>query len=199
MFTGIIEATAPVLLKTDRTLEIARPHQFDDLLIGSSIAVAGVCLSVTAFDDVSMTFDVVEETWKRSKLGSLKQGDDVNLERSVLADHRLDGHVVQGHVEGVGCIKERFIQACLPDRQGTLVIEMPKKLNKYCVQKGAIAIDGVSLTIAESQGDTITVALVPHTIANTTLASLRPGDEVNIETDIVGRYLYAFIHEAAAV
>ena len=190
MFTGIIEATAPVLSKTDNQLSIARPGSFADFLVGASIAVSGVCLSVTSFDEESMTFDVVQETWKKSKLGSLKIGDIVNLERACLADSRLDGHVVQGHCEGVGIIKEAGT---------TLVIEVPKELNKFFVQKGSIALDGVSLTISEIDDSTVSVALVPLTIDNTTLGSCKTGDAINIETDVVGRYLYAFTHEETAL
>lgn len=168
-------------------LVVERPSKFDPLLIGASIAVSGVCLSVTAYDDASMSFDVVAETWERSRLGSLAVGDIVNLERSVLADQRLDGHVVQGHAEGVG--------ECVSLEDGMLTVRIEDNLNKFFVQKGSVALDGVSLTIASLTGDTITVALVPHTMDNTTLGSLKPGDPLNIETDIVGRYLYAFTHE----
>ncbi len=190
MFSGIIEATAEILKKTDHQLILKRPKSFDDLIIGSSIAVSGVCLSVVAFDDTSMTFDVVQETWERSKLGSLTEGDRVNLERSVLADQRLDGHIVQGHVEGMGILRMKG--------EGWM-IELTDELIKFCVQKGSIAIDGVSLTIASVNGNQISVALVPHTLENTTLGSLKQGGTVNIETDVVGRYLYAFTEDHATV
>lgn len=188
MFTGIIEATAEILQKSDTQLVIQRPAHFDPLLIGASISVSGVCLSIVAFDDTSMTFDVVSETWQRSILGSLSEGQTVNLERSVLADQRLDGHTVQGHIEGKGTV-------CSRTENGELSLEVPDDLIKFCVQKGSIAINGVSLTIASVSGNTITVALVPHTLEQTNLRSLTKGDLVNIETDIVGRYLYAFLHE----
>ena len=115
MFTGIIETMAPVLIKSHTQLSIQRPEVFNDLIIGASIAVSGVCLSIVSFDDVSMTFDVVEETWNKSKLGSLRVGDMVNLERACLADSRLDGHVVQGHCEGVG-------------RSGKWIVDQPSPL-----------------------------------------------------------------------
>jgi len=193
VFTGIIEATAPILIKSDTQLSIQRPEVFNDLIIGSSIAVSGVCLSIVSFDDVSMTFDVVEETWKKSKLGSLRTGDMVNLERACLADSRLDGHVVQGHCEGVGRSGKWKVES------GKLIVYIPNELNKFFVQKGSIALDGVSLTIAEVNADHITVALVPLTLEKTTLGSLAEGDPINIETDIVGRYLYTFIHEKTAL
>ena len=191
MFTGIIEATAPLLAKTDHQLIIARPESFADFLIGASIAVSGVCLSITSFDERSMIFDVVEETWKKSKLGSLEVGDLVNLEQACLADTRLDGHVVQGHCEGVG--------ECISCEDGVLLLTAPEELNKFFVQKGSIALDGVSLTIADRKDGTISIALVPLTLENTTLGSLQTGDPINIETDIVGRYLYAFTHEETAL
>ena len=189
MFSGIIEATARVIRKTSSTLTVARPEAFDDLIPGASIAVSGVCLTVVAFDAESMTFNVVDETWERSKLRSLREGDPVNLERSVLADNRLDGHIVQGHVEAVGSAK-------LKTENGKLSIEVPESLIKFFVHKGSVAIDGVSLTVAKIDGDTITVALVPLTLQQTTLGCLEEGDPVNIETDVVGRYLYAFTHAA---
>ena len=193
MFTGIIEATAAITHKTEHQLSIARPVLFDNLVVGASISISGVCLSITSFDDTSITFDVVDETWKKSKLGNLVEGDLVNLERACLADSRLDGHVVQGHCEGVGRSGKLKVES------GQLTIHIPKELNKFIVQKGSIALDGVSLTIAEVTEDQVTVALVPLTLENTTLGSLAPGDPINIETDIVGRYLYAFTHEEATL
>jgi len=201
VFTGIVEATAPVIKNTETAIVIGRPSLYTDLILGGSIAVSGVCLSVTAFDDNSIAFDVVRETRERSKIGMLQEGDMVNLERSVLADQRLDGHLVQGHVEGVGRVRE---VGELGNRevgnkeQVLLTVEVPEELSKFFVQKGSIALDGVSLTIASRTPDAISVALVPLTLANTTLGSLQEGDAINIETDVVGRYLYAFAHEAIA-
>lgn len=193
VFTGIIETTAPVLNNEGTKLILGRPSMYDHLLIGASIAVSGVCLSIVHFDDDTMTFDVVRETREKSKIGSLTKGDIVNLERSVLADQRLDGHLVQGHVEGVGEVRE------IGDRESggvLLVIDVPSELNTFFVQKGSVAIDGVSLTIAKRTSEHMTIALVPHTLEKTTLGLLQEGDKVNLETDIVGRYLYAFTHEA---
>ena len=190
MFSGIVEAVAEVASKTEDHLTLKRPAAFTDVAIGSSIAVAGVCLSVTGFDPEIICFDVVEETWKKSKLGDVEVGDRVNLERSLRADQRIDGHVVQGHVEGVGTVVEKRENA-------ELVIAMPKELNTFIVQKGSIAVDGVSLTVASFAGNQVTVALVPHTLERTTLGTLKEGDKVNVETDILGRYVYAFSHEEA--
>lgn len=177
MFTGIIEATAHVLSREGDTLMVEKPSSFHDIAIGSSIAVSGVCLSIIAFDDTSMTFNIVEETDSKTTFQSLKKGTPVNLERAMLASARLDGHIVQGHVEGVGTILslEPF------------EIEIPVHLLSNVVEKGSIAIDGVSLTIASLKESSCTIALIPHTLENTTLGLLSKGDSVNIETDILVR------------
>lgn len=185
MFTGIIEATAAVLHKSDSGLTIARPQTFDDIKLGSSISVHGVCLSVVSFDETAMSFDVVGETWSRSNLGSLAVGSKVNLERAMIANGRFDGHIVQGHVEGVG----RTLHVARSTSDTIVEIELPKELNKYCIQKGSITLNGVSLTIAEQKSNSISVALVPHTLENTTFGSIKEGDTINIETDILGKYL----------
>ncbi len=184
MFTGIIESTAKVLNITNSSLYVERPIFFDDIRIGSSICVNGVCLSVIKFDDESMSFYVLKETMNKSSLGLLKQGSKVNLERALKADGRFEGHVVQGHTEGVGEVTQ------IPDGESeVLMIQMPKELSKYCVQKGSIALDGVSLTIASLDQDSVSVALIPHTLENTTLGSKKIGDKVNVETDVLGRYV----------
>jgi riboflavin synthase len=179
MFTGIIEATALTKRKTDDLLIIERPEIFDDIVIGSSISVSGVCLSVVKMNNTELEFNVVEETWNVTNLDSLKEGDNVNLERSVRADQRLDGHIVQGHVEGTAEV--------ISNENGELVIRMPKELIKFCVRKGSIAIEGVSLTIASIERDELSVALIPHTRENTTFGILKAGDSVNIERDITTR------------
>ena len=196
MFTGIIEATAPILGKMDTGLTLERPATFDDIRLGSSIAVAGCCLSIVEFDERSMRFDVVEETWNCTKLGSLEEGDPVNLERAMKADGRFEGHMVQGHVDGVGQVKvENREQRTLRPSSGqaensvTLTISLPERMLPHVVPKGSICIDGVSLTVASLRGSECAIALIPHTLQNTTLGDLREGDSVNIETDIVGKYL----------
>lgn len=193
MFTGIIETTAKVLEKTSRGLTIERPKSFADLKIGSSVSVAGVCLSVIKLTKTSMQFEVVPETLKKSRLGTLKKGERVNLERAMRAGERLDGHVVQGHVEGKATVtnfglritKSRNPQSAI--RNSTLVLRVDHNLMRFIVQKGSIAIDGVSLTVADVDGETVTIALIPHTLKHTTLGSLKKGDRVNVETDILIR------------
>lgn len=183
MFTGIIEATAYVLQNSPQSIVLDRPALFTDIKTGSSISVSGVCLTVVAFDDASMTFNVVEETLKKSKLGSLKKGDRVNLERAMKADARLDGHVVQGHVEGVGEVES----VTLKEESAMMTFHFPLSTIRSVILKGSVAIDGVSLTIAHVEDSHVTVALIPHTLENTTLGSLKEGDKVNIETDVLLR------------
>ncbi len=321
MFTGLIETTAEVLDRTDGGITVARPRIFDDVTIGSSVAVSGACLTIVELTDASMRFDVVPETWARTTLGKKQKGDRVNLERALRADGRFEGHVVQGHVEGVGVIvsvsssiprplppeeegesweksgmganllhfsremrkkpmkaveflwehlrhdqlgvrfrrqyviggrildffcprenlaieldgavhtsrtarkedalrdeylKEdhrvrvlRFtndqvlndVQSVLsilrsvigsppPPEEGAgveVTIELPSDLARFVVPKGSIALDGVSLTVATVENDDVTVALVPHTLKETTLGLLREGDRVNVETDVLVR------------
>lgn len=329
MFTGIIEVTAQVLESADGKLVLERPVSFDDMKIGSSICVSGVCLSIVEFDDQSMRFDVVAETLSKTTLGELKVGDAVNLERALKVSDRFEGHIVQGHSEGVGVIEslapspnpppwagegvrrglrrayypgrvlgerarnmrkiptksERMMWQMLrrdqlgvyfrrqwpvnkfimdffctekllgieidgpiheeqkeydayrddellslgirilhftsadveenpdlvineiksalqsplppPTGEGTgkgaqnllLTITLPPELSPFVIQKGSITIDGVSLTVASFSDNLCTVALIPHTLSNTTLGSLKTGDRVNIETDILGRYV----------
>jgi len=183
MFTGIIEATAEVLESGNGRLTLARPAMFDDIRIGSSISVSGVCLSIVEFDDQSMRFDVIEETMRKTKFGDLKNDDVVNVERALKVGDRFEGHVVQGHVEGTADIGHWTLDI------GVLEIVLPDALVPFVIEKGSIAIDGVSLTVASMVDVVCTVALIPHTLSNTTLGSLKTGDRVNIETDILGRYI----------
>jgi riboflavin synthase len=182
MFTGIVEATADVYTNSGSKFIIHRPKKFDDVCIGSSMCVAGVCLTVIHIDDHSLTFDVVPETLSRTTLGTKKKEDRVNLERSLRVDGRFEGHVVQGHVEAVGAVSSL-------SKDGMLTLMYPEYLKKYIVEKGSIAIDGVSLTVAKLEGSHCSIALIPHTLEITTLGTLRDGDMVNIETDIFARYM----------
>ncbi len=190
MFTGIVEATAEILERSEMGLTLARPDSFDDIKEGMSICVSGACLSVTKFDASSMWFDVVSETWSRTKLGSLQAGDRVNLERSLRPSDRFDGHIVQGHVEGVATVRtvERG------ENQTVIRLELASDLASLVVPKGSICIDGVSLTVAQKNDQQFcSVVLIPHTLAHTTLGTIKEGDKVNIETDILGRYIAALI------
>lgn len=179
MFTGIIEATAAVLERSPAGLIVERPPMFDDLSVGSSIAVSGVCLSIVRLTEDRMEFDVVPETWSRTNLADLYIGDRVNLERAMKMGSRFDGHVVQGHVEGTATV--------VLQKHGQLIVELPADLLPSIVPKGSIALDGVSLTVASLEKNRVTVALIPHTLEHTMLGSLQKGERVNTETDVLLR------------
>ena len=189
MFTGIIEAQAKVLQKSSHTLFVERPSSFDDVEIGSSIAVNGVCLSIIEFDDRSMKFDVGDEPWSRTNLGQLEQENTVNLERALSANSRFEGHIVQGHVEAV-C---EIIDVSDTSNGKDIRIALPDDLSQLVVEKGSITLDGISLTIAKKNASTATVSLIPHTLENTNLGRKIVGDSVNLETDILGKYVHAMI------
>lgn len=157
--------------------------------VGDSISVNGVCLTVRRIAGNELTFDAVEETLAKSNLGRLRSGDPVNLERSVSANRLFGGHFVLGHVDGVGTV------ASFDSRPGaaTLVIRAPEEVMRYVVPKGSIAVDGISLTVASCEADRFCAALIPHTIESTTLGRKRPGDAVNLEADILGKYVEKFL------
>lgn len=196
MFTGIIEATAEVLERTSKELLLERPASFQDIAIGSSIAVSGACLTIATLTKKTIAFDVHEETWKRTKLGSLVPGDLVNLERAMSAHGRFEGHIVQGHVDCVtrvcseGATRTGGTKA---DTSLLMTFEFPSSLHGLVVEKGSVTIDGVSLTIVSVDAKTFTVALIPHTLKETTLGTLKKGDVVNIEADILGKYVRSLL------
>ena len=189
MFTGIIEATARVERVEPKgggtRLTIATARPLAKLGVGESIAVGGPCLTVTSVHDRRFTVDVSPETLRRTTLGTVRPGDRVNLERALRMGDRLGGHVVQGHVDGVG-----VLDTITPDRDWSLYrFRAPAALAPYLVEKGSIAVDGVSLTVFACRGSRFTVALIPHTLAVTTLGALRPGDRVNIEADVLLKHI----------
>ncbi len=153
--------------------------------LGDSVAIDGVCLTVVGGDASTLAFDVVPETLSRTTLGRLRPGAEVNVEPALRAGEPLGGHYVQGHVDGVGRVR-----SVEPEGQGARMwVQAPPSVLRYCVEKGSICVSGVSLTVAAVDHDAFCVALVPHTLAVTTLASLRPGDEVNLEADILAKYV----------
>jgi len=187
MFTGIIQTTGVVRSLRRESgavhLVLDAPGLTRPIPEGSSICVHGVCLTVARSDSIGPHFDVVGETIKRSTLGALSVGERVNLERSLRLGDPMDGHVVQGHVDGTGRVER--IQT---SSQGqALTIAVDDALMPFIIPKGAVAVDGVSLTVAEAGPDNFTVALIPTTLARTTLGALRVGDQVNLETDILVR------------
>ena len=199
MFTGIVEEIGTILsvkkgVKSS-ALTISGDLIFEDMHIGDSIAVNGVCLTVTNKTKESFTADVMAETLRRSSLGSLKAGSKVNLERAMAANGRFGGHIVSGHIDGTGEI-ESFVRE---DNAVWVTVKTPVKLLKYIIEKGSIAIDGVSLTVAYVDKRCFKVSLIPHTAANTILLSKKAGDIVNLENDIVGKYIEKLMHFAEQV
>lgn len=189
MFTGIIEEVGTVRGRDSAdgaaVLHVSATTVTDDLAPGDSVAVAGVCLTVTAYDAHGFTADVMPETLARTTIGRLTAGDRVNLERAVRADGRLGGHLVQGHVDGVGTVRGRTPGP----RWDDVEIGVPPELARYVAEKGSIAIEGVSLTVTHVSDDAFGVALIPTTLAATTLGGLAVGAAVNLEVDVVAKYL----------
>ena len=192
MFTGIVEEVGEVV-GIDRgadsaLLRVAAATIVGDLVHGASIAVNGVCLTVVGWhrtDTVVIDFDVMGETLARSALGRLQVGDTVNLERATRADARLDGHIVQGHVDDTATIVTRTAG----DAWETVRFELPAPLARYVAEKGSIAVDGVSLTVAGVGDDWFEVGLIPETLRATTLGAKQPGDTVNLEVDVLAKYV----------
>jgi riboflavin synthase len=189
MFTGIVEELGEIIeIEPDgdsARLIVRGPLVAQDAVPGASIAINGVCLTVTDVKDDAFAADVVEETLRRSSLGALRAGARVNLERPVRPVDRLGGHLVQGHVDGVGAIVSREPG----ERWEVVAIALPEELSRYVVEKGSIAVDGTSLTVVDAGRDRFTVALIPTTLARTVLGSKRPGDPVNIEVDVMAKYV----------
>jgi riboflavin synthase len=192
MFTGIIEEIGEVVDLVPRgdsaVLTVAARKIADDLTHGASIAVNGVCLTVVGWQAGEAThidFDVMGETLKRSVIGTLQAGDPVNLERAVRADARLDGHIVQGHVDGTGVIVSRTSG----DAWDSVRFGLPTELARFVAEKGSIAVDGVSLTVTAVGPDWFEVGLIPETLRATDLGVKKPGDPVNLETDVLAKYV----------
>ncbi len=197
MFTGIVEELGSVrrMLPGSRAGEIAIAARtvLEGTRVGDSIAVNGVCLTVTAMGDDEFTADVMPETLRKTGLGQLKVGDPVDLERAMAADGRFGGHIVSGHIDGVGRIRE-----VRPEQNAHVVrIEAPREILALVVEKGSIAIDGISLTVASVDATSFSVSIIPHTASETVLLKKRAGDTVNLENDIVGKYVQKLLSNAA--
>jgi len=199
MFTGIIQDTGTVRKFTrrggDALIEVATSLPLDDVKIGDSIAVSGACLTVTALAAQGFTFDVSAETLSRTTLGGLRAGDRVNLEKALRMSDFLGGHLVLGHVDCVGRIVERTARA------GSIVcgFTLERGLSKYVVARGSVTVDGISLTVNSCEGDRFYVNIIPHTAEKTTLAGKKAGDPVNIETDILGKYVEKLLRPGRGV
>ena len=191
MFTGIIEGTATVKSVSkvrngaDTLLRIRLGKLGRGLKTGDSVSVSGACLTVSKLSKGETEFQMVAETVRRTSLGSLKPRDKVNIERSLKVGERLEGHFVLGHVDGTGIVEDIIDKPT----ETTIWIKLDEKLAKSVVPKGSIAIDGVSLTLVEIDGEKVSISLIPHTLKMTTLGERSKGDMVNIETDILGKYV----------
>ncbi|MBI5866301.1 MAG: riboflavin synthase [Planctomycetes bacterium] len=201
MFSGIVEHLGTVTRFASasgdstgaRRLELDAGDFLADAPLGASVAINGVCLTIAGRRGSAVGFDVVPETLRCTNLGLLQGGDRVNLERSLRVGDRIDGHFVQGHVDGTAVVRRNGAE----DGQWKLWIELPESLVRFAVSKGSIAIDGVSLTLVDVRGALVSVALIPTTLERTVLGIRRPGDRVNIETDILARIVVSRLEAAA--
>ena len=190
MFTGIVREVGRVVaveggVADGAVLVVAAPATAPGVEVGGSVAIDGVCLTTEAVDAAHLRFHAVPETLRRTSLARLEVGDEVNVEPALRAGEPLGGHIVQGHVDGVGRIR-----SVAADGDGSrVVVEAEPALLRYCVEKGSVTVQGVSLTVAELSGDAFEVALVPYTLAVTTLGSVAPGGVVNLEVDVLAKYV----------
>ena len=192
MFTGIVERGEIVRAEGNRVT--AKASFLADCEIGASVAINGVCLTVTDRDGDACTFDLAEETRQRTALGDLTAGERVNLERPVRAGAELGGHVVQGHVDGVGAIA-----SITPDGNGVRVrVDLPDGMDRYIVEKGSVTVDGVSLTVTDVDNSSFEVALIPHTLEVTTFGDAAVGRRVNLEVDVLAKYVEKLVANARA-
>ena len=198
MFTGIVEELGTIRAirrgASSAVLSIGAGTILDDLKVGDSVAVNGVCLTATQVDGGGFTADVMHETLDRSSLARLAPGDKVNLERAMAAGGRFGGHIVSGHIDATGTITDRRRD----DNAVWYTVSAPAALLRYVVEKGSIAIDGISLTVAAVEADRFSVSVIPHTAAVTVLGGKRPGDLVNLEADLIGKYVEKLLRPVQA-
>ena len=191
MFTGIIEEVGRVIgieqRGENRRITVAAKKAPNELETGNSVAVSGVCLTALDIKPGSFCADLAPETWVRTSFSRIHEGASVNLELPMKADGRFGGHIVQGHVDGVG--KFLALERIRDSENFWLRIELPEEVEKYTVYKGSISIEGISLTVAKLEDSTCTVAIIPHTVEMTNLNSLKPGDVVNLEADLIAKYV----------
>jgi riboflavin synthase len=195
MFTGIIEELGRVasidVKGQHRRLTVMSSRLVQELKTGDSISVSGVCLTAVEISKSSFTCDLAQETWLRTSFSRLKPNAPVNLELPMRANGRFDGHVVQGHVDGIGTIKS--FEQVAHGEDYVLQIEVPSELTRYIVAKGSLAIEGISLTVAAIEGTNVRAAIIPHTAEVTNLRSLKSGDPVNLEVDVIAKYVEKMI------
>ncbi len=199
MFTGIVETTGKIKairpIGYGKRAYIESKKNLEDINIGDSIAVNGVCLTAVELDNLVFGVDISFETLKRSNLGFLKEGDIVNLERALRLTDRLSGHIVLGHVDGIG----KVISVQRVGEFFLLKVAIEERLMRYCVEKGSVAVDGISLTISALEERMFEVAVIPHTFENTNLSARKPGDYVNVEVDILGKYVERLLNKKDGV
>ncbi len=195
MFTGIIEEVGVVAKISGNAMTVRAAKVMEDLKLGDSIAVNGACLTAVGFGESGengkseFSVDLSPETMRRTALGGLSEGRPVNLERALLVSDRMGGHIVQGHVDGTG-----RVMSTKPEGDSVIFrIRVPKRLDRYIVEKGFVAVDGISLTVVKRGASTFTLAVIPYTLENTNLASLSVGDRVNLEADILAKYVESLL------
>ena len=189
MFTGIVEEVGVVAKISDIGMTVRATKVTEDLKLGDSIAVNGACLTAVSFDRTEFSVDLSPETMRRTSLDQLSVGGPVNLERALLASDRMGGHIMQGHVDGTG-----RVMSTKRDGDSTVFrIRVPKRLQRYIVEKGFVAVDGISLTVVKRGASSFTLAVIPYTLENTNLASLSVGDRVNLEADILAKYVESLL------
>jgi riboflavin synthase len=200
MFTGIVEEVGRVTRieqrGENRRITVAAAKVTNELKTGDSVAVSGVCLTALDIKPGSFCADLAPETWERTSFSRMREGALVNLELPMKADGRFGGHIVQGHVDGVG--KLISLERIADSENWWLRIELPEEVEKYTVFKGSICIEGISLTVAKLEGRACTVAIIPHTVEMTNLNSLRPGDLVNLEADLIAKYVEKMMNREPA-
>ncbi len=195
MFTGIVEEVGVVAKISEKALTVRASKVTEDLKLGDSIAVNGACLTAVNFGEsgeregIEFSVDLSPETMRRTALGDLTPGRPVNLERALLASDRMGGHIVQGHVDGTG-----RVMSTKPEGDSVIFrIRVPKRLNRYIVEKGFVAVDGISLTVVKRGASSFILAVIPYTATNTNLAAISVGDRVNLEADILAKYVESLL------
>ena len=189
MFTGIVEEVGIVSKITNNGMTVKALRVLSDVKLGDSIAVNGTCLTAVSFSNSEFSVDLSPETMRRTSLSQLTEGSRVNLERALSASDRMGGHIVQGHVDATG-----RITSIKPDGDSIIFrVRIPKRLDKYIVEKGFVAVDGISLTVVKRGASSFTLAVIPYTLENTNLAVLSEGDWVNLEADILAKYVESLL------
>src|SRR6266576_4583422 len=200
MFTGIIQEVGHITDIVDhggtRRLTVSATKSAKQLKLGDSVAVSGVCLTAVEITPQSFSADLPEETWNRTSFSRIKPGALVNLELPMRADGRFDGHIVQGHVDGTGTFVS--LDRIRESDDYWLRIEIPPELTRYVIFKGSLSIEGISLTIARIDGTQVTAAIIPHTLEMTNLKSFKPGDPMNLEVDVIAKYVERMLHGGSA-